>query len=582
MQLVCKFVPGNAVSRDVLDYILSPDECIGQLSRTRNLQDVLRQLPKPLSDNIPQSAKKDIHSLLSNIKQRLVRVEWVALSSFARRTPLSDAQLQAYPALKMRVDEFASEQPKKVVKANYDTVTDDVPLARNLSFTPVEPSPDKKIVVEFAGQWPNNAAYLMLSETGTQKEKVAKPRKDSSKNHRSVSVFKSLEEEPRNLYLAIPLSGSATPLKLLLAENVEPVDSSDEMDEWDNVLVPVVPLYFLTGEKSEKSAARHMSGYIYVLWKDKVWRELAIDEKGYFSDINIDYYRNAQPESAKPKRHADIRITDPERGSPFSYEPFQIRQNGEVVSEGILNDVGEVRVFNLTEEEVEVVMTDYDPHVVVKVETMLSPFKGASQTHREASGRALPHIWIPYKILGEQQSVSLYYSEDQLSPEQLTAFESDPSQATELTDMEYYSSAQSFKTGEGATRALAIPNVSPEQVSQYTVIASQLEKTIAGVYINGPLSPLTFAYPSDPMVDESDDYFELRDTKGDWSQRTYLRDCVPNEKGIRHIKFSGWPAEVKNVDLVRGYLGQSRNKRDNLTLIFANKKLSDLLAYKPQ
>lgn len=56
------------------------------------------------------------------------------------------------------------------------------------------------------------------------------------------------------------------------------------------------------------------------------------------------------------------------------------------------------------------------------------------------------------------------------------------------------------------------------------------------------------------MVDESDDYFELRDTKGDWSQRTYLRDCVPNEKGIRHIKFSGWPAEVKNVDLVRGYL----------------------------
>lgn len=58
MQLVCKFVPGNAVSRDVLDYILSPDECIGQLSRTRNLQDVLRQLPKPLSDTIPQSAKK--------------------------------------------------------------------------------------------------------------------------------------------------------------------------------------------------------------------------------------------------------------------------------------------------------------------------------------------------------------------------------------------------------------------------------------------------------------------------------------------------------------------------------------------
>lgn len=58
MQLTCKFVPGNTLSRDVLDYILSPDECIGQLSRTRNLQDVVRQLPKPLSESLPQSAKK--------------------------------------------------------------------------------------------------------------------------------------------------------------------------------------------------------------------------------------------------------------------------------------------------------------------------------------------------------------------------------------------------------------------------------------------------------------------------------------------------------------------------------------------
>lgn len=57
MQLICKFVPGNTLSRDVLDYILSPDECIGQLSRTRNLQDVVGQLPKPLSESLPQSAK---------------------------------------------------------------------------------------------------------------------------------------------------------------------------------------------------------------------------------------------------------------------------------------------------------------------------------------------------------------------------------------------------------------------------------------------------------------------------------------------------------------------------------------------
>ncbi|USD34285.1 MULTISPECIES: hypothetical protein [Vibrio] len=296
MQLICKFVPGNSVSRDVLDYILSPDECIGQLSRTRNLQDILRQLPKPLSDTLPQSAKKDTHSLLSSIKQRLVRAEWVALSSFARRTPLSDAQLEAYPALKMRIDQFAAEQPKKIIKANYKAVTDDVPLARNLSYTPVEPSPDKKIVIEFAGQWPSNAAYLILSATDNQKEKIAKPRKDSSKSHRSVAVFKGLEAEPRNLYLAIPISGSAAPLKLLLAENVEPVDASDEMDEWDNVLVPVRPLAYLDGSKSKDKASELRGGYLYVFWKGKLWREMAITDKGYYQDVDVEYYRSLYQE----------------------------------------------------------------------------------------------------------------------------------------------------------------------------------------------------------------------------------------------------------------------------------------------
>ena len=132
MQLICKFVPGNTLSRDVLDYILSPEECIGQLSRTRNLQDVVRQLPKPLSESLPQSAKKDIHRLLTAIKQRLVRADWVAVSSFTRRSPLSDTQLQAYPALKARMDKLSAQPEKKVVKAHYAMVTDDVPGTKSI------------------------------------------------------------------------------------------------------------------------------------------------------------------------------------------------------------------------------------------------------------------------------------------------------------------------------------------------------------------------------------------------------------------------------------------------------------------
>ncbi|WP_341664340.1 hypothetical protein [Vibrio sp.] len=582
MQLICKFVPGNTLSRDVLDYILSPDECIGQLSRTRNLQDVVGQLPKPLSESLPQSAKKDIHRLHAAIKQRLVRADWVAVSSFARRSPLSETQLQAYPALKARMDKLSAQPEKKVVKANYAMVTDDVPLARNLVYTPVEPAPDKKIVVEFAGQWPRNSASLLLTKTEAQKEKVSYPKPDVKAKHRGLVTFKGLEDEAKNLYLSIPLSNQTQPMNLLLAENVMPVDEKQEMPEWDNVLVPVVPMYFNNAEKSEQAAARHMSGYIYVLWQQKVWRELEITDKGYFADINIEYYRAAEPQSTTPKRHADICITAPETGSPYSYEPYQIVQNGKVVCEGMLNDVGEARVFNLIEEEVDVVMTDYDPQVVVTVATKLSPFKGANSKLREATGRPMPHIWLPYKILGEVQSVFVYYSASQLSNQQLSALESDPSQATEITDWDHYSNAQSFKTAQGVTRALALPDISQDQALEYAVIASQLEKNIAGVYINGPVSALTFAYPSHPTLDESDDYFELRETEGDWCQRTYLRDCARNEQAVRYIQFSGWPAEVKNVDLVRGYLGHSRHQRDNQTVIFSDKKLSDLLAYKPQ
>ncbi|MBU2896123.1 hypothetical protein [Vibrio hepatarius] len=311
MQLICKFVPGNSLSRDVLDFILSPDECIGQLSRTRNLQDVVRQLPKPLAESIPQSAKKDIHRLLTTLKQRLVRADWVAVSSFARRTPLSDTQLQAYPALKARIDTLAAQPEKKVVKANYAMVTDDVPLARNLTFTPVEPAPDKKIVVEFAGQWPGNAAYLTLSSTEEQKEKLAKPRKDMNKHHRSVSVFKSLKQEPRNLYLTIPLIGSTTPLKLLLAEKIAPVDENHEMEEWETLLVPVRPLAYLDENQNKDKATELCGGFIYVFWKGKLWREMAITEKGYYQDIDVEYYRNLyQQEQSQPQPKIIERVAE--------------------------------------------------------------------------------------------------------------------------------------------------------------------------------------------------------------------------------------------------------------------------------
>ncbi|GAA5644936.1 hypothetical protein [Vibrio proteolyticus] len=328
MQLFCKFIPGSKLTYDELDYVLTPDECIGQLSRARNMQDVLRQLPKPLSERLTLSAKKDIHSLLNNVRQRLVRAEWIALSSFTRRTSLTDTQLQAFPALRMQVDKVLATQDAKPVKANYQAVTDDVPLARNLTYTPVPPSPDHKIVVEFAGQWSSNAACLMLAKTEAQKEKVTVGKADLDNKHRSLATFKDLEVEGKTLYIKIPCADQPTPILLKLAEDLQPVDKETEMDEWDNVLVPVRPLAYLDGNKDKAKASELCGGYLYVFWKNKLWRELAITEKGYYQDVDVEYYRNLYKEEQQKETPQVIKRKAEGFAVPHFWAPYKI--NGEL------------------------------------------------------------------------------------------------------------------------------------------------------------------------------------------------------------------------------------------------------------
>ncbi|MCV5334463.1 hypothetical protein OFD71_39910, partial [Escherichia coli] len=77
-------------------------------------------------------------------------------------------------------------------------------LVRSYTHVPSEPSPDQKIVVEFAGQWSSNAACLMLGKTEAQKEKVTVGKADTENKHRSLATFKDLEAEGKTLYIKIP------------------------------------------------------------------------------------------------------------------------------------------------------------------------------------------------------------------------------------------------------------------------------------------------------------------------------------------------------------------------------------------
>ncbi|UFN71408.1 hypothetical protein LN249_21485 [Vibrio alginolyticus] len=299
MHLVCKFIPSSKLSSNELSYVLTPDECIGQLSRLRNSDDILRNLPKELAQKISISAKKTTSALLAAIRIELGKGNWVSLSTVARRSPLTDSQLQSFPRLKTLVDSVSASNESKAFKAGYKQVTDDVALVCSYTHVPSEPSPDQKIVVEFAGQWSSNAACLMLGKTEAQKEKVTVGKVDTENKHRSLATFKDLEAEGKTLYIKIPCTDQPQPILLKLAEDLQPVDKETQMDEWDNVLVPVRPLAYLDGSNDKAKASDLRGGFLYVFWKGKLWREMAINEKGYYQDVDVEYYRTLEQEEKK-------------------------------------------------------------------------------------------------------------------------------------------------------------------------------------------------------------------------------------------------------------------------------------------
>ncbi|MCK6263543.1 hypothetical protein KP803_09695 [Vibrio sp. ZSDE26] len=543
MQLTCKFVPSSKVTNKELNYILTPDECVRQLSRMRKSQDVIAQLPKQLLDQLPLSARKDLYSLQTGIKSQLVKGQWVALALFPRQYPISNDQLSSYPALMRIIDGLQDQPSKKQTKAGYQQVADDVPLARNYTYNPVEPSPDKKIVVEFAGQWRNHAACLMLGKTEAQPEKVSNAKPDAENSHRSLTTFKSLEDEAKSLYIKIPCVDQPTPIKLKLADNIIPVDKDEKMDEWDNVLVPVVPL----DHKGEEYAVKDV-GCFYIVWNNKVWREIEIQENGHFSDIDIDYFRNATPPSAENLRHLDINGATLIEECYMGAEPFDIIQDGEVFKTEWLSLEQTARVQGLSSEEIEIKFHNIE-HDPILLETLPSPKRAGLSLERRSQGNPLPHIWLPYKINGEiQDNLFVHCSKAPLTISQIEELEKDPqSSSLSLEALMAYSEEHNFEAAEGPLTALS-NNVS--QDVNPALIKDQQECNIAALKIASGSVP-TVIYLHEPDVDQEDDFFEIRNLDEDWSSRTYLSSSHKDQAGYYTLHFAFPPPEVKTVDLLR-------------------------------
>ncbi|WP_228010459.1 hypothetical protein [Vibrio sp. OPT20] len=569
MHLVCKFISSSSLSTNDLQYVLTPDECIGLFSRVRTPKDILAQLPSTLLHQITASAKKNAHSLLYAIRVELVKANWVCLSSNVRRSLLTTQQLASFPRLKLHVDRVANNSSDRVHKANYQQVVDDVPLARHYSFSPVEPSPEHKIVVEFAGQWSSNAACLMLGKTEAQKEKVTVGKADTGNKHRSLATFKDLEAEGKTLYIKIPCSDQPQPILLKLTEGLQPVDKENHMDEWDNVLVPVLPM--LEGTNGHELVS---DGYFYVIWNNKVWREVEVTPKGYFADVDLEYYRNNDPESSMKTRHVNIDGANLVPDYYVGEEAFEIYQSGQKVYSGHLSLDQGARVFRLLDEEVDVVFPelDIDP---ITVKTVLSPYKASKDGARIAQGVPLPHIWVPYKVAGGVQECYIHYSELALRNTELSELESDPASiAKSLSDLQIYSSSQSFdNAGE---------NIIPVSGTASTGIGSGIinehkESNVAGLKLAPRGALPSIRYLHEPLTDQPDDFFGLRNIEHDWIHKSYFRSAMKDDDGYMTLRFAFPPEEVKSVDIVRGVHSSLSTGSQRLVVVEENVPISELL-----
>ncbi|MBS9945050.1 hypothetical protein J4H64_01230 [Vibrio alginolyticus] len=572
MHLVCKFIPSSKLSSNELSYVLTPDECIGQLSRLRNSDDILRNLPKELAQKISISAKKTTSALLAAIRIELGKGNWVSLSTVARRSPLTDSQLQSFPRLKSLVDSVPASNESKAFKAGYKQVTDDVALVRSYTHVPSEPSPDQKIVVEFAGQWSSNAACLMLGKTEAQKEKVTVGKADTENKHRSLATFKDLDAEGKTLYIKIPCSDQPQPILLKLAEDLQPVDKETQMDEWDNVLVPVVPVH-----KSDSGYVSIDRGYIYVVWQSEVWREIQVQNDGRFSDVDLSLYQSTK---SSPQRSVDISLYDEDSEAFLSGEAFQLYQDGKKVFEGVLDEYACARVFGLTAEEVEVVVAGWPNEGETYTEllqTELSPFKAGSKTKREPLGVPLPHIWLPYKInVSVQSDVALFYSRTQLNTQQLNELKSGNNEKAVKVNLSDYSSAHNFDAS--SEPVISLPNLDTQAPSKsdYNII-SQNEQGVAAAVVNSPSEGIVITYKSNPQCDQPDDFFQLACVDETWSQKIFLREAEFVDEYCKEVVFSGWLPEVKRVNLTRHCRSHNSDKTVLMSVIYQDIELTELL-----
>nr|VVV05941.1 hypothetical protein AW0309160_03424 [Aliivibrio wodanis] len=564
--MLCQYrlIPGFQLTKKDLGFMLTPFELMNYLHQEKSRQTLFASLPPQLQRKSAITYDRGLTSLIQQLVRLVINGEWVALSFRVQNRDIHDVRLPFGSGLQRRVNNVLNPPLNRSLVTAPSSLLLNRPSSVEDSLIEIEPKNDNKIVIEFAGQWPNNVASISISKLKNINEKTQKPKKCSKTSHRSLVEFTDLDTRERALYLTLPSMNSAKEINLLLAGSLSLVDKSTEMEEWDNVLVPIVPM-----KKEGNKYSLYKTGFFYVVWKEEVWREIAINKNGYFCE----YYHQDDNKESSQSYHVNITGSEFLPESNVSFEKFELYQQGKKVFSGELDLCEQARVFDLGEEEVTLKFVDFE-HDEICLATDESPTKDDGSNITKRISHPMPHIWLPYKILGQQQTdCYVYYSQRSLNENDINALETDYINVAVSTDeMSVYSSQQTFE-GDSIYK---LPIVDNSDFGS-ELINKQNDSNIAAITVMPPKNQITLRYRICSTTDQPDDFFMLRNEEEEWSQKVYFMQAKADDEGFLNLPFSGWPKEVEEVDIIRGASADLGTTEYELSVLKTKIKISELI-----
>ncbi|MDA9557636.1 hypothetical protein N9R79_09080 [Vibrio sp.] len=544
------------LSKQDIPFVILPHIHTHYVQSSYNIAALMRELPLQLQQRLGMNEYMTKQQFIAEMSSQLTQGQWFALTPDREQSDITTMELHRYPQLQQHLLMASGFSTRPMRSAAYDPVepaVTDIDAVSYYEASPdsIEDDVDYKIVVEIAGRAPHRGYDFVLSKTRSQYEKLSAPKKDTKYRHRSLVEFSALKQEPRNLSMRIPLSQQKQYILLPLAKGVSPVSDKEQQSPWNITLVPFVPIL----EQSDAFSALD-TGYVYVLWNDRLWRELEVTPKGEFKDVDLAYHRFNEKAERKGTFYCDILFFDEEHSLYAEYQPIEISANGKHIHSANLNEHGFYQLFGLPEGDLDVTIKDW-PEEGMKTSKTFPVFPAdaiaASASQRPSEGSPNDHIVVPAKVNGDSQQISVFYSLTTLSTAQLQELESGQIEGLTRLNFDEYLNKQSFSS-TGSLRTL--PTLTNSDSPAYRHVAEQTRYEIPCAVTTNASPSIQIQYKMDNSVDDLHDALVLREDDGEWEQvvrllRSPTIEQIDDQGKLIEVTFSGWPSSVKTASLYR-------------------------------